>query len=69
VGGPIMVDTFYTSNPEAICDDCGIDGIVVVHWGPMVPVGERLQLCRECWKERNDYYGETGKPKPVRGDS
>lgn len=60
-----MADTIRGYYPETCCTDCGREGVEVIHWGPLAPVGMRVMCCASCWTERTNYYAEHGAAKPI----
>jgi len=63
-----MVDTVRGGFADKVCSDCGEQGCVFVHNGPLVPKGEIGYFCAFCWEERNKCFerGETQKPLGVK---
>jgi hypothetical protein len=50
---------------EIACSDCDKVGVIVSHWGPIVPLGTIGSYCQECWKKRVEHYNMTGQPLPL----
>ena len=59
-----MGDTFRGDLQNSICNDCGETGCYIIHWGILVPAGQRGRFCIECWPLREAYYRENGVAKP-----
>lgn len=61
-----MADTIRGGGPDIECSDCGREGTVFKHWGPLVPSGVVGDFCVECWGTRQKHYLNHGTPKPMR---
>jgi hypothetical protein len=61
-----MADTIRGWHPNAVCDDCGREGVVFIHWGPLAPVdgGGPVNDCMDCWLDRSERYNTHDDPMP-----
>ena len=58
----------YTSRddyPNDFCCDCGNQGCVMYHWGPLVPDGKPHFFCLECWLTRQGHFMIKNEAKPL----
>jgi len=63
-----MADTLRGDYPDAVCNDCkgaSKEMVGFIHWGPLVPAGERGKFCGPCWITRQQYYRTHGKAMPL----
>ncbi|MEK7641314.1 MAG: hypothetical protein AAB389_04980 [Patescibacteria group bacterium] len=55
----------YGETKDVFCNDCGVLGVQVEHWGRLVPDQRTGHFCIDCWIERQEYFGEHKTPKPM----
>ena len=55
----------YGESKDVFCSDCGTFGVQIEHWGKLVPDQRTGYFCLECWLERQEYFGNHNKPKPM----
>jgi hypothetical protein len=60
-----MPDTIIGSFPGTICADCGREGVVMFHSGPLVLKGESGHFCAECADLRKKDSEAGREPKPI----
>ena len=60
-----MVDTVRGDFADEVCSDCGEQGCIFVHNGPLVLKGEMGHFCAFCWHERNRCFKEGEIQKPL----
>lgn len=61
-----MADTMRGDFPKVICSDCGVEGCVFKHWGPLVPSGVVGSFCWDCWDDRRaTVHDKNEEPKPL----
>mgnify|MGYP003392408147 CR=1 FL=1 len=60
-----MADTVRGDFAKEKCSDCGREGCIAKHWGPLVPKGESGTFCGWCLTERNKEAKDGNDPKPL----
>ncbi|NQU83181.1 MAG: hypothetical protein HQ536_00555 [Parcubacteria group bacterium] len=61
----IRATTVFTYFSGSRCDDCGKEGVSIVHWGPLVPKDEQGKFCPTCWTKRIEDWKQGKKPRPA----
>jgi len=56
-----MPDTERADFADEICNDCGIKGCAICHWGDLVPPERIGHFCEFCWSQRVE-AGKKGEP-------
>ncbi len=60
-----MADTLMGRFGDKQCSDCGGQGCVFYHNGPLVPAGKVGYFCSFCWVERKARQDEGLPPLPL----